>query len=121
MGWKELFVNSNDGSNEGLVHLTKPYFSVQFHPEVRAGPKDTVFLFELFIERCKRVFNIRDRIYDLVDESISESKKYVQSVKNNIKKILILGSGGLSIGQAGEFDYSGSHRRLKRLKKKISK
>lgn len=24
------------------------------------------------------------------------------------KKILILGSGGLSIGQAGEFDYSGS-------------
>lgn len=24
------------------------------------------------------------------------------------KKVLILGSGGLSIGQAGEFDYSGS-------------
>lgn len=30
----------------------------------------------------------------------------VASVKP--KKILILGSGGLSIGQAGEFDYSGS-------------
>lgn len=27
---------------------------------------------------------------------------------NNFKKILILGSGGLKIGQAGEFDYSGS-------------
>jgi len=26
----------------------------------------------------------------------------------NYKKILILGSGGLKIGQAGEFDYSGS-------------
>ena len=25
-----------------------------------------------------------------------------------MKKILILGSGGLRIGQAGEFDYSGS-------------
>lgn len=24
------------------------------------------------------------------------------------KKVLVLGSGGLSIGQAGEFDYSGS-------------
>ena len=31
--WQELFVNSNDGSNEGLIHKTKPYFSVQFHPE----------------------------------------------------------------------------------------
>ncbi len=28
------------------------------------------------------------------------------------KKVLILGSGGLSIGQAGEFDYSGSQVRL---------
>lgn len=27
------------------------------------------------------------------------------------KKVLILGSGGLSIGQAGEFDYSGSQVR----------
>ena len=29
-------------------------------------------------------------------------------LKNKPKKILILGSGGLSIGQAGEFDYSGA-------------
>ena len=28
--------------------------------------------------------------------------------QHNVKKALILGSGGLSIGQAGEFDYSGS-------------
>jgi hypothetical protein len=25
----------------------------------------------------------------------------------NVKKVLVIGSGGLSIGQAGEFDYSG--------------
>ena len=31
------------------------------------------------------------------------------------KKVLILGSGGLSIGQAGEFDYSGSQA-IKALK-----
>jgi carbamoyl-phosphate synthase large subunit len=27
----------------------------------------------------------------------------------NVKKVLVIGSGGLSIGQAGEFDYSGRH------------
>ena len=30
----------------------------------------------------------------------------------SIKKVLLLGSGGLSIGQAGEFDYSGSQVRF---------
>ena len=106
--WKELFVNSNDGSNEGLIHLSKPIFSVQFHPEARAGPTDTQFLFNIFIERCKSEFNIKDRIYQIVNNSLKESISYVDNIKNNIKKILILGSGGLSIGQAGEFDYSGS-------------
>ena len=37
--WEELFINENDKSNEGLVHRTKPFFSVQFHPEHRAGPE----------------------------------------------------------------------------------
>ena len=32
-----------------------------------------------------------------------------------VKKVLILGSGGLKIGQAGEFDYSGSQA-IKALK-----
>jgi len=35
--------------------------------------------------------------------------------KDKIKKVLILGSGGLQIGQAGEFDYSGSQA-IKSLK-----
>lgn len=26
----------------------------------------------------------------------------------DVKKVLVIGSGGLAIGQAGEFDYSGS-------------
>ncbi len=34
---------------------------------------------------------------------------------NKLKKVLILGSGGLKIGQAGEFDYSGSQA-IKALK-----
>ena len=28
--------------------------------------------------------------------------------KSNVKKVIVLGSGALKIGQAGEFDYSGS-------------
>ena len=36
-------------------------------------------------------------------------------MKENIKKVLLLGSGALKIGEAGEFDYSGSQA-LKALK-----
>lgn len=47
--WEPLFVNMNDGSNEGIRHKTKPFFSAQFHPEASSGPKDTEFLFDEFI------------------------------------------------------------------------
>ena len=47
--WEPLFVNMNDGSNEGIRHKTLPYFSAQFHPEASSGPKDTEFLFDDFI------------------------------------------------------------------------
>lgn len=47
--WKEWFVNSNDGSNEGIVHKTKLWRSVQFHPEASPGPTDTAWIFDEFI------------------------------------------------------------------------
>jgi carbamoyl-phosphate synthase small subunit len=48
-GWEPLFVNVNDGTNEGLRHRSKPFFSAQFHPEASSGPVDTEFLFDDFI------------------------------------------------------------------------
>jgi len=102
--WKPYFVNINDVTNEGLVHTTKPFFSVQFHPEASGGPEDTGFLFQKFIDKAKEYkrFGKADSVYQ------------TGPVYRN-KKILILGSGGLMIGQAGEFDYSGSQA-IKALK-----
>ncbi len=47
--WEPLFINMNDGTNEGIRHKTKPFFSAQFHPEASSGPKDTEFLFDEFV------------------------------------------------------------------------
>lgn len=47
--WEPLFVNVNDGTNEGIRHKSKPFFSAQFHPEASGGPTDTRFLFDDFI------------------------------------------------------------------------
>ena len=52
--WEPWFVNLNDGTNEGIRHKTKPFFAVQFHPEASGGPNDTEYLFDRFIELCKK-------------------------------------------------------------------
>ena len=52
--WSVLFTNANDHTNEGIVHKTKPYFSVQFHPEAMGGPRDLEGLFDVFINTCNQ-------------------------------------------------------------------
>lgn len=114
--WKELFVNANDGSNEGIMHVSKPYFSVQFHPESTPGPRDTEFLFDVFINTivdCAKDPKLLDAPVKFPGGTAEENEALHPRV--NVKKILVLGSGGLSIGQAGEFDYSGSQA-IKALK-----
>jgi len=100
-GWKQNFYNANDQSNEGICHVKYPWFSVQFHPEAKGGPVDTDYLFDVFLNR------VRGKMVNRTNIPMSAPFATTYS-PTNVKKVLILGSGGLSIGQAGEFDYSGS-------------
>ena len=43
------FINTNDGTCEGVTYKNFPAFSVQFHPEACSGPLDTSFLFDNFV------------------------------------------------------------------------
>ena len=104
--WEALFVNMNDSSNEGVRHKTSPWFSAQFHPEAASGPTDTEFLFDCFaaaIETGKLKIETEG------------NKPQPPTFNSPVKKVLLLGSGALKIGEAGEFDYSGSQA-LKALK-----
>ena len=94
--WRPLFMNANDLSNEGIIHTSKPFFSVQFHPEASGGPCDTAFMFNKFVGYVRKI----PQPIVLQNGNLYNRKTY--------KKVLLVGSGGLSIGQAGEFDYSGS-------------
>ena len=139
--WEPLFVNMNDGSNEGIRHKTYPWFSAQFHPEACSGPTDTEWLFDEFIksltpspspigegsEYSQGGENAKENI---AAEEAQAARLYtqVQTQKQKLytplsnrrgaggeAKVLLLGSGALKIGQAGEFDYSGAQA-LKALK-----
>ncbi len=119
-GWKELFVNANDGSNEGIYSTEQPYFSVQFHPESAPGPRDTEFLFDTFIGAIQKAIATpapsgSKLVGPVVFPGGFAEENRAKNPRVHVKKVLVLGSGGLSIGQAGEFDYSGSQA-IKALK-----
>ena len=95
--WEPLFVNMNDGTNEGICHKSHPWFAVQFHPEACSGPTDTEFLFDEFVTLLSR---LGDWLFSRLGE--------VTDIPERLDKVLLLGSGALKIGQAGEFDYSGA-------------
>eukprot|EP00931_Biecheleriopsis_adriatica_P111998 TRINITY_DN864_c0_g1_i4.p1 TRINITY_DN864_c0_g1~~TRINITY_DN864_c0_g1_i4.p1 ORF type:complete len:1615 (-),score=380.51 TRINITY_DN864_c0_g1_i4:13-4806(-) len=101
-GWMPLMVNANDNTNEGIIHRLKPWFSVQFHPEACGGPTDTDFMFNYFLRFIS-------------DPTSTPVTTMPYSIPMTYRKVLVLGSGGLTIGQAGEFDYSGSQA-IKALK-----
>ena len=109
--WEPLFVNMNDGSNEGIRHKTNPWFSAQFHPEACSGPTDTEWMFDEFVKTLSPL--------PLKGESLAPVGSPLQNTPPKGERgggcVLLLGSGALKIGQAGEFDYSGAQA-LKALK-----
>jgi carbamoyl-phosphate synthase small subunit len=52
-GFKEWFYNANDKTNEGIIHKSLPFMSVQFHPESSPGPLDTDWIFDYFLKKIK--------------------------------------------------------------------
>jgi hypothetical protein len=136
--WRPLFMNANDHTNEGVIHVSKPFFSVQFHPEATGGPDDTRFLFDLFFDLVRGKPMPLTMIAPVLSSTMtdfpgnsadndnaaagdgdgggdtataaSSTEAYCDErvSTRDVRTVLLLGSGGLSIGQAGEFDYSGS-------------
>ena len=111
--WEPLFVNMNDGSNEGIRHKTKPWFSAQFHPEASSGPTDTEWMFDEFVSLVNKLTTKQDKSVDVEADNCPAHQQ--PTYFSAVRKVLLLGSGALKIGQAGEFDYSGAQA-LKALK-----
>ena len=114
--WEPLFVNMNDGSNEGIRHKTMPWFSAQFHPEACSGPTDTEWMFDEFVKALRTNSPLPA---SPLGECLNPAGSPFQSTPPKGERgggcVLLLGSGALKIGQAGEFDYSGAQA-LKALK-----
>lgn len=105
---KELFVSYRslfDQSIEGLATTDHFLRAVQFHPEANPGPADAHKFFteiENYLKDGKKEDIKSSELEPLVDLS----KKIEKEIP--YKKILLIGSGPIKIGQASEFDYSGT-------------
>jgi hypothetical protein len=44
----------NDDTIAGIELIGKPVFSVQYHPEASAGPHDSRYLFDQFVDNMKQ-------------------------------------------------------------------
>jgi carbamoyl-phosphate synthase large subunit len=108
--WEPLFINMDDGTNEGIRHKTKPFFTAQFHPEACSGPTDTEFIFDMFANALQTGQPTPQPPKGGAAENLSSPP-----FRGSGGKVLVLGSGALKIGEAGEFDYSGSQA-LKAIK-----
>ena len=51
---KVTHVSLNDGTIEGVRHVSLPITSVQYHPEAAPGPNDSVHLFDEFIDHMRQ-------------------------------------------------------------------
>jgi carbamoyl-phosphate synthase small subunit len=71
-GWEKYFVNVNDGSNEGIRHVSKPIRSVQFHPEACGGPLDSNYLFDEFVDQVRSYKVKREGVKTFMESGIKQ-------------------------------------------------
>ncbi|GAB4010472.1 MAG: hypothetical protein Fur0010_03220 [Bdellovibrio sp.] len=107
-----------DHSIEGIATTDHFLKSVQFHPEANPGPSDaSIFFHEIknFLDGKVTTPIDRKNLIPMVDVQ----KKLQKEIP--YQKILIVGSGPIKIGQASEFDYSGTQacKALKELGVKV--
>jgi len=93
-----------DKSIEGIRTTDSKVRSVQFHPEANPGPTDAAIFFEeireYLIKKVSKTFKS--------DDVLPLPNYHQGRLNSEIKKILLVGSGPIKIGQASEFDYSGT-------------
>ena len=102
--WSILFTNANDQSNEGIVHDSLPFFSVQFHPEHMGGPRDLENLFDVFLDTCsnRKTGNTSPSLQEALDTKLSfgmitvggvnkqttnETLSSIRELKGKLKKV----------------------------------
>lgn len=112
---RELFVwhtSLFDDSIEGISTTDHFLKSVQFHPEANPGPLDAKIFFEEIGQYLKN-----SNLNKIDTKKLHPFHKLTKRLKKPTlyKKILLIGSGPIKIGQASEFDYSGTQA-LKSLK-----
>ena len=57
--FKPFFQNLNDQSNEGMIHVSRPIFSTQFHPEAKGGPRDSAVLFDRYFDNMAHYRSVK--------------------------------------------------------------
>ena len=85
--WKPYFVNLNDKSNEGMIHLQRPIFSTQFHPEAKGGPlQNTAILFDKFFDNIEK-YQLQSQAKSSISLKVTYStdKSRLQSI--NVTKL----------------------------------
>ncbi len=112
---RELFISHKslfDQSIEGISSKDNFLKSVQFHPEAKPGPLDTLSFFTDIDKYLKGEFQDNNSKQVATPPDVIR-KRFKKDIP--YKRVLIIGSGPIKIGQASEFDYSGTQA-IKALK-----
>ena len=118
-------LNLYDGTVEGFRHVTKPIFSVQYHPEASPGPHDADYLFRQFLESMEKQ-QCRSRMRDAELSTPDRLHLHLNSAtvlmpkRTDIKRVLVIGSGPIVIGQAAS-STTRARRRARRCAPKGSR